>query len=191
MNDATRQQRVCSRAAALVQQQPIYLDTETTGLSPTDEVIEICLLNHDGSVLVESLVKPVGRVSSDALRIHQISDAMLNDAPGWKTVWPLVQQALQGRQVAIYNANFDMRIMQQSHQQHGLVWRKQDCASMCIMQMYAEFFGQPGRASGTFAWQSLDKAVKQCKLRLTDSRHRAQADALAARSVLLHMAEQK
>ena len=44
------------QAAILVARQkialkPIYLDTETTGLGPDAEIVDICLLEHDGSVL--------------------------------------------------------------------------------------------------------------------------------------------
>ena len=37
---------------------PVYLDTETTGLGRDDEIVEIALLDHDGTALADLRVKP-------------------------------------------------------------------------------------------------------------------------------------
>ena len=60
------------RRAAIAQAQielnkkPIYLDTETTGLKDFDQIVEICLLEHDGSIALQSLVKPTVKIPPDA-----------------------------------------------------------------------------------------------------------------------------
>jgi len=39
---------------------PVYLDLETTGLDPAaDEILEIGILADDGTVLLDSLVRPI------------------------------------------------------------------------------------------------------------------------------------
>jgi len=60
-----------------------YLDTETTGLKDYDQIVEICLLDNDGAVLIDSLVKPTVKIPLDATRIHGITDAMVSSAPTW------------------------------------------------------------------------------------------------------------
>ena len=45
------------RAYAEIARRPVYLDTETTGLAEQDELLELCLLESDGTVRFESLVK--------------------------------------------------------------------------------------------------------------------------------------
>ena len=75
------------RRAAIAQAQielnkkPIYLDTETTGLKDYDQIVEICLLDHDGSIAFESLVRPTVKIQPDAMRLHHITDVLLSSAP--------------------------------------------------------------------------------------------------------------
>ena len=49
---------VLQRARQIVAYDPIFMDTETTGLSSEDVVIEIGVVNLAGEVLFESFVKP-------------------------------------------------------------------------------------------------------------------------------------
>lgn len=178
-----------ARAQQLLADQPLFLDTETTGLDPRAEIVEIALVDHDGAVLLDSLVKSTRPIPWDATRIHRITDEMVADAPTWAELWPQVQALLTGRRVGIYNAEYDLRLIQQSHAAHRLVERTAGSNAFCIMKLYAEFFGEPGRY-GDFRWQSLDKAARQCRIGLPNS-HRAAADAQLARAVLLHMAGEK
>jgi len=85
---------------------PVYLDTETTGISPNDGIIEIAVLDHDGTVLIDTLVKPIGRIPTDATAIHGITNEMVKTASQWDTVWPEVEAIFNNRVVGIYNADF-------------------------------------------------------------------------------------
>jgi DNA polymerase-3 subunit epsilon len=174
-------------AQELIARRPLYLDTETTGLEDRDEVIEICVLDPDGRVLVESLVKPTVPISLDAGRVHGITQAMLEDAPSWPEVWPEVQQILEGRQIAVYNAEFDLRLMRQSHRTHGMPWTLENASFHCLMLLYARFYGRWNHRRGGFQWQSLEAASRQSGISLLNT-HRARDDAALARAILLHMA---
>ncbi|MBI4769272.1 MAG: 3'-5' exonuclease [Chloroflexi bacterium] len=167
--------------------QPLYLDTETTGLGASAEIVEICVLDHDGAVLVDTLVKPTGRIPPDASALHGITDRTVANAPAWPEVWPAVEALLSGRVVAIYNADYDVRLMQQSHRKHRLPWNLTDTRFFCIMKAYAEYHGEWNSRYGSFRWQSLEAAGRQCRINLPGA-HRARADALLARAVLHHMA---
>jgi DNA polymerase-3 subunit epsilon len=174
-------------AQQILSQKPVFLDTETTGIGPADELVEICVLNHQGEVLVESLVKPLGKVDPEALRHHGITDSMLAGAPPWPEVWPLVKAAIADRRVAVYNADFDVRMMRQSHKKHGMRWEVDESRFHCIMTLYAQFYGEWNRRRGSYRWQKLESAARQCRILLRNT-HRARDDALLARAVLLHMA---
>lgn len=99
---------------------PLFLDTETTGLSEDAEVIEIAILDGQGAILLEELVKPVGLVEEGARAVHGITDDELVSAPGWPEVAPAVSRLVEGRLVVCHNADFDLRMLRHSYAQHGL-----------------------------------------------------------------------
>ena len=170
--------------------QPIFLDTETTGTDPNDNIVEISVIDHDGSILVNTLVKPVGKISPGAMAVHGITDAMVVDAPRWNEVWPEVEAVLTGRLLGIYNADFDLRMMQQSHAHNWMQWKAPvGMEVFCIMKLYAQFYGEWNNRRGNYRWQSLENAGKQCGIPLPNS-HRAKDDTLLTREILLHMAGQ-
>jgi DNA polymerase-3 subunit epsilon len=181
MYSGTRTSAV-QRAREYLAARPVYLDTETTGLGGFDEIVEVCILDHDGRALVDTLVRPSRPIPADVVRIHGITNAIVKTAPTWPEVWPEVQAALQGRLVGIYNADFDLRMMAQSHRRYSMGWASQESRAFCIMRLYADFYGR-GR------WQTLDDAGRQCSISLPNA-HRARADTLLARAVLLHIAGQ-
>jgi DNA polymerase-3 subunit epsilon len=169
---------------------PLYLDTETTGTGPLDEVVEIGIIDEDGTSLFESLVKPVGKISPDARRVHGISDELLAGAPRWMSIWSQVESVLAGRTICVYNAEFDQRIMQQTHSKYKMRWSLPEGTTFfCVMKLYAQFFGEWNTRTGGYRWQSLDDAGRQCRLSLPNT-HRTIADSLLTRALLHHMAEQ-
>lgn len=189
--DSHDQLEAIKRAQQYIQVSPIYLDTETTGLDHNAEVIEIALVDQSGEVILESLVKPRGSsIDTDAFRIHGISMDMLKDAPSWQEVWPQVEAALAGRLVGVYNSEFDLRIMQQSHRKSWLNWRIPEEIFFCIMKLYARYYGEWDSRRRSFRWHSLDQAGRNCRIPLPNS-HRAKDDALLARALLMYMAETK
>jgi DNA polymerase III epsilon subunit-like protein len=183
----TPKQNAIQQAKYFVALNPVYLDTETTGTDHNAQIVEICVLDADGRVLVDSLVKPTAPISPDLERFHGITNALVQNAPTWKELWPQLEAALTGRRVAIYNAEFDVRLMQQSHQKNKLKWMFDTSRTFCIMQLYAQFHGQRNPRYGGYRWQSLDDARQRCGLSLPNS-HRAKADAELARAVLHYMA---
>jgi DNA polymerase III epsilon subunit-like protein len=170
-----------------VLKKPLYLDTETTGIGDWDEIVEISILDYDGSVLFDSLVRPTRRIPADAIAIHGIKDDMVQDSPQWSDVWSKVEAILQNREIAIYNADFDIRMMRQSHRLQGRKTVRLDHDFFCIMKLYAQFYGAWNPSRRSYRWQSLENAGQQCGIPLLNT-HRAKDDAALARAVLLHIA---
>ena len=182
-----RQQAIqLARQYALAE--PVFLDTETTGLSPSDQIVEICLLDSHGAILLESLVRPTRRIPRDAIQIHGITDELVMHAPTWPEVWAQVEAILRGRYVGIYNAEFDLRMLRQSHQAHSIPWPGNP-SNFCIMKLYAQYYGQPG-SYGTPRWHKLEAAARQCGLD-PGYTHRARQDTLLAKSVFDHIASSR
>ena len=91
----------------------IFLDTETTGLSPEngDRVIEIgCveLLNrrYTGRNL-HFYLNPERRSHEDAIKIHGLTDEFLADKPKFAAVADELLEYVAGAEVIIHNAAFD------------------------------------------------------------------------------------
>ena len=189
MNSGARREAI-QLAQQWIARVPVYIDTETTGTGPNDSIIEISVIDHNSNVLVDSLVKPVGKISAGARAVHGITDEIVKDAPRWDSVWEQVEAEINGRAVGIYNAEFDLRLMRQSHQMNWLRWSNpQGVEFFCIMKLYAQFYGQWNPRHGNFRWQSLDQAREQCGIPLPNS-HRAKADTLLTRALLEFMANQ-
>ena len=97
----------------------IFLDTETTGLSPEsgDRIIEIgCIemLNRrlSGNDL-HLYLNPERPNSEDALRIHGLTDEFLADKPVFASVAERLLDYLAGAEVIIHNASFDTGFLNQ------------------------------------------------------------------------------
>lgn len=182
-----RRRNVIAQARQLVELKPVILDTETTGLDKTAEIVDISIVDIDGSVLFESLVRPTRPIPADVIRIHHITDAMVSKAPTWPVIWPEIRACIIGRVLAIYNQEFDVRMMKQTHAVYRLPWREM-LKTQCVMQLYARFRGEWDPRHASYRLFSLEAAGKQCGIDLPNS-HRATADSLLTRAVLLYMAE--
>lgn len=174
------------RALAILEDGPLFFDTETTGLSNTAEIVEVGVVDVEGKTVLESLVRPRRRIPAEVIALHGISNEMVRDAPSWAEVWPKVQLLFQGRRVGIFNAEFDLRMMQQSHRQRGLPWEEFGGSAFCVMKMYARFYGERLGIRNA-KWQSLQNAGRQCGIALPNS-HRAIGDARLTCAVFRHMA---
>ena len=180
-------QRAIETAKKVLEARPIYLDTETTGLERSDEIIEISIIDDDGQVLFESLVKPSQPIPASATRIHGISYQDVASARTWPVVWPQVRSALFGRLVVIYNEEFDLRMLQQSHGRYKLPW-KEKLTTFDLLKLYAEFRGDWDPYRRAYRYHSLANAGVQCSIHLPNA-HRATADTLLTRALLHHIAE--
>ena len=177
------------QAREKLESRPIYLDTETTGLKSSDEIIEIAIVDDDGKVIYESLVRPSQPIPPDATAIHGITNEEVQKARTWPVIWPTLRIHLICCEIGIYNAEFDIRMMEQSHARYRLPWRDKDnLKTFDIMKLYALFKGEWDNNRRSYRYHSLDKAGRECKIAIPNA-HRASADSLLARAVLHYMAE--
>ncbi len=173
-----------------LQSNPVFLDTETTGVGPHAEVVEIAIVGAQGQFIFDSLVRPRGHIEQAAIRIHGITPEMVKEAPAWQDVWQQVEPILLAQPVGAYNSDFDLRVLKQTNQRAMLPWRIPDTQFFCIMKLYARFAGDWDRVRRSYRWHSLEYAGQQCDLPLSNTHH-AQDDALLARAILEYMANWK
>lgn len=186
--DSRYRRSVIQEAQALLAANPVYLDTETTGMHFNSEVIEIGIIDDQGQVLFDQLVRPRGMIDPAAGRVHGITLEMLKDAPTWEKVWPQAEAVLLGRKIGVYNVEFDLRLMKQSHSRSWLTWVLPDANFFDIMKLYARYYGDWDPFHRSFRYQSLEIAGRQCGIHLPNA-HRAVDDCLLTRALLHHMAE--
>lgn len=99
----------------------IYIDTETTGLSRSDEIIEMAVISDSGEVLFNSLIKPTQPIPAEATAIHGITDNDVIGAPVWSDIHSKVVHLLESADCVIaYNSNFDERMIRQTAVLYGL-----------------------------------------------------------------------
>jgi len=186
--DNNRRQIISHEAQAWLASQPVYLDTETTGLHLTAEVIEIGIIDDQQNVLFDQLIRPRGKIDPAAIRLHGITPEMLKDAPTWEQVWPQAEAVLLNQKVGGYNVEFDLRLIKQSIHRAWLRWGLSDSNFFDIMKLYARYFGDWDPYHRSFRYQSLEQAGRQCGIRLPNA-HRAVDDCLLTRAILHYMAE--
>ena len=165
----------------------IFLDTETTGLSPEsgDRIIEIGCVEMLGRRLtgrnLHFYVNPERRSHEDAVKIHGLTDDFLADKPLFAAVADELIDYLAGAEIIIHNAGFDVGFLNEELRRLGrpkfptLVDKITDSLSMA-----REMF--PGKAN------SLDALCKRLEVDNSNrSLHGALLDAGLLAEVYIRM----
>jgi len=166
---------------------PVYLDTETTGLLADAEIIEMAIVDDTGEVLFERLIRPQNIIPQEAIAIHHITNEMVADLPTWDEVWTEVRAILRSKTVCMYNAEFDLRLIDQSNDRYGI--RRERFSSFDVMKLFSQFRGEMNRRSNTYHWFRLEQAGAYCGIAIPNT-HRANEDTLLTRAVLHWIAAQ-
>jgi len=169
----------------------LVLDTETTGLGDSAEIIEIGIINGSGEVVMNTLVKPSISIPAAATAIHGITDDDLLNAPDFADIVDELQGLIQGRVLLIYNAEYDLRLLRQSARKSKVRLKLEPASVQCAMLEYAEFFGEWDDFHENWKWQKLVNAARHTGYKPAEGMllHRAIADCLATLHVYRHMQE--
>lgn len=170
------------RAKKILEQFPLFLDTETTGLSLKDEIIEIAIIDVNATRVFDSLVRPSQKIPEEVVRIHGIRDDLVRTASFWPIVWQQIRPLLDGKVIASYNSDFDHRLMKQSHQKYNLNWVP-TFSFVDIMALYSQYRNIWDPVHRSFQLFKLDDAREFFHIPIPNS-HRAIDDAILARAVL-------
>ena len=102
---------------------------------------------------------------------------MVADAPPFPEVYPRIVEVLEGKRIVIYNASFDIKILNYCCHQHGLPILKLQKRSDCLMQSTAQWRGD---------WSNYYKNYKYFPL--PGGNHWALGDCIAAFELIKRMA---
>ena len=103
----------------------IFLDTETTGLSPDsgDRIIEIgCIEMVNRRLSGRTLhfyLNPERRSHEDAIKVHGLSDEFLADKPLFASIADELLEFVEGAEIIIHNAGFDVGFLDEEFRRLG------------------------------------------------------------------------
>jgi DNA polymerase III epsilon subunit-like protein len=177
-------------ARELLESDFVVMDTETTGLGLDAEIVEISIIDRDGTDLFTSLVRPNMQILPELVEIHGITNGMVCNAPIWKDIHDCVMHLFSGRKIAIYNSEYDLRMLRQCSEFAGCRLPDLERQSKCVMQIYSKFKGEWSDKHGNWRWHKLSNAAQACGVASTGA-HRALADCKMALGVLKHVAQQE
>ncbi|WP_343009698.1 3'-5' exonuclease [Clostridium celatum] len=112
--------------------QYVILDTETTGLSNDDQIVEIAIIDLDGKELLNTRVYTEAPISPEASYVNGIKNSDLVGKPTIKELNSSIQNILKGKTVLIYNDDFDVRMLYQSGYEGEI-------ESWCMMYLYMDY----------------------------------------------------
>ena len=185
------------------------LDTETTGMEKPSasfrghEVIELAIWDCDEFAHANMLIiaQEYDTIDPKAFATHGITWEMLSrEGEDFPSVWnqylrPLFDGDLD---VVIFNAAFDLRMLEQTAARYGLVLPREKLAGRvhCLMEYFAAMQGTPIPAGKQhspeqkYRWYSLTDAATYYDIPQPRS-HRALADTQTTLAVLKAMASEK
>jgi DNA polymerase-3 subunit epsilon len=167
------------------------LDTETTGLNPTAQICQVAVLTPITSWQI--LVKPTIPIAPEATAVHGITDDLVSHAPQFIDVFLDLLKEVGKRDVVIYDAQFDLRLIKQSLRPYGVQLAfptsdRRQCRIFtnggsihCAMHWYSQWIGDWSDYHHSYRWQQLPggdhSALGDCRatLRIIEQMARAKA----------------
>jgi DNA polymerase-3 subunit epsilon len=156
------------------------LDTETTGLGNNAQICQIA--TYRPSWEWQSPVRPTVPIEPGATAIHGITDGQLLDAPTFDQAFLELLKQIDGRDIVIYNAEYDLRLIKQSLRAHGIQLAfptsdRRQCRIFtnggsihCAMLWFSQWVGEWNSYHGNYKWQKLPggdhSALGDCKATL-------------------------
>lgn len=126
--------------------QYVILDTETTGLSSDDQIVEIAIIDLDGKELLNTKVFTEISISPEASYVNGIKNSDLVGMPTIRELTPRIQEIFKDKTILIYNADFDVRMLYQSGYE-------EDINSWCMMYLYMDY-------ASSDRWIGLQRAMQ-------------------------------
>jgi len=92
----------------------VVFDTETTGFSNSDRIIEfgaVEIINGQPRETFQAYIRPPIRVPKAAIDVHGITNEFLSNMPPFSSVFPSIYDFIRGSRLVAHNAKFDIRMM--------------------------------------------------------------------------------
>ncbi len=171
----------------ILDENTLILDTETTALGSDAEICEISIIDGLGNIVFDSLIKPINSIPEGVIKIHGITNEMVENAPSFEDVYSQILLILfpapsaanpfkTDKTVIIYNKMYDMKILKQVSVMCNKAFISPEpfeainTYTICAMRHYSEFKNQSKWSKLTDACISMGIDITQFKA------HRALGD---------------
>ncbi|WP_315824144.1 3'-5' exonuclease [Paraflavitalea speifideaquila] len=156
------------------------VDIETTGgYAANNDITEVAIVLHDGEKVVnrfESLVRPERAIPYYIQVLTGITPQMVEEAPSFEELAPVIHGLLEGAIFIAHNVNFDYSFLKHHLSQAGYELTTQ---KLCTVRLSKKVF--PG-----FKSYSLGRLCESLGI-LMENRHRAGGDADATVRLFEHL----
>lgn len=185
-------------AQMILDSDAIVVDTETTGLDHTDEVVEIGALGVDGFIHLDTLVKPSKMLRPFNQRVYDIHGHSAWQQRAYGKAWSEINEKLaewnsEGADIAIFNASFDVRLITQTDHLHSVPmhvhdWHGQIFDVMQLANRHFHEFLEWNEEKSCFKRLSLARCCEIAGIQ-NKYAHTAISDCEATLELIKHMAE--
>jgi len=133
----------------------VLIDVETTGWDGV--VIEACVANCQGDILLEQRWYPLLPIEDGAFRVHGISLTDLMKEPHFRDSYIPLRDLLIGHTVVAYNKKFELERLAMTCLYAEIDDFTPGISAECLMEVYADFVGDDPPRHGTYRyrWQRL------------------------------------
>lgn len=124
----------------------VFLDTETTGLTGNDEIVQLGIIDGSSRELFSGMFKPSQPMHWAAAKTTGITDKMLENQPRFAEQIDKIMNVIGGRKIIAYNKEFDERLFYQTARRYNLLNPEVNQAfkgSLCAMKLYSQYYGLP------------------------------------------------
>ena len=164
----------------------IFIDTETTGLSPRQghRIVEIAALETMSGRATERVfhiyLDPERDIDPRAMQVHGLSREFLTGKPTFSAIADDFINFIRDAELIIHNAKFDVAFIDEEFKRSGLPYRLNDLGNvLCSMQLAKNLF--PGESA------SLDALIERLGLNITRDKHSALEDVELLSQVFFRM----
>ncbi len=135
----------------------LCFDTETTGVQPGSEILQLSMMNGLGEVLFDEYIRPTHTVDwPGAEQVHHISPAMVADKEDMNFHRLRVEELLEHARVYVgYNVLFDIRMLKYAGFSMKPFHRK-GVQVIDVMRNFAPVYGDWNPSRNAYRWQKLE-----------------------------------
>lgn len=131
-------------AQKMIDENFVIFDTETTGVGPNDEIVELGIIDCRGTVLYDGMFWPQQKMNPAASKVSGITDEMLIGEPLFEKEFQRIVSLMDRAGVVAFNEEFDERMFYQTARRYGLdtsVLDKIFQKAYCAEQLYDRYIG--------------------------------------------------